>query len=68
MSKMVIHLGAAAALGTLVSVSMTGSAFAQSCTARCNELFNPADYPKDQRWNIQRQLDQCLRTCRTRGF
>jgi hypothetical protein len=68
MSKIVILLGAAAALGTLVSVSITRPAFAQSCASRCNDLFDPTDYPKDQRWNIQRQLDQCIRTCRTRGF
>ena len=68
MSKMVIFLGVGAVLGAVASVSITQPAFAQSCAARCNELFDPTDYPKEQRWNVQRQLDQCLRTCRTRGF
>jgi hypothetical protein len=34
------------------------------CRARCNRHFNPADFPKWERWDIQKKFDQCMTLCR----
>lgn len=36
----------------------------QVCGARCNRDFNPADYPKWERWGVQKKFDQCMALCR----
>jgi hypothetical protein len=64
MKGSLVWLVASGSLVALLVLPMPSEA--ASCQARCNQSYDPADYPKDQRWAIQRKLDQCMAACRTR--
>ena len=64
MKRSLVWLAASGSLVALLVLSMPSEA--ASCQARCNQSYDPADYPKDQRWAIQRKLDQCMAVCRSR--
>jgi len=59
-----------AVLGAVLVASFVWAAPSQAmpeqvCRARCNRHFNPADFPKWERWGIQKKFDQCMALCRT---
>ena len=61
----------AIAAGSLPAASLlvVGNATAAPdsvCQERCSR-FNPAEFPKDERWKALRQYEQCLATCRRSG-
>lgn len=51
----------AALLAAPLTLSTASQAMPEDvCRARCNRDFNPADYPKWERWGIQKKFDQCM--------
>lgn len=62
-------IAAVGVLGALLFAAIivpgSGSASAQSqCRANCNRRYNPADVPKEDRWNMDAQRQRCLKKCR----
>jgi hypothetical protein len=66
MKRPLVRLAAAAALLAAPLILSTASQAMPEgvCRARCNRHFNPADYPKWERWGIQKKFDQCMALCR----
>jgi len=66
MKRHLVRLAAVAAAltGPLVLATASQAMPDQVCRARCNRDFNPADYPKWERWGIQKKFDQCMALCR----
>jgi hypothetical protein len=59
---------AAAALSaaSLLVIEHAAAAPENVCRARCSR-YDPAEFPKEERWRALRQYEQCLATCRRSG-
>lgn len=66
MKRSTILLAAAGALlvAPLVFVRTAAAMPENVCQARCIRHFNPADYPKEERWKVNKQYEECLALCR----
>ena len=66
MKRSTILLAAAGALlvAPLAFIRTSAAMPENVCQARCNRHFNPADYPKEERWKVLKQYEQCMALCR----
>jgi hypothetical protein len=60
-------IAAAALLAASMLVAERAAATPENvCRARCSR-YDPAEFPKEERWKALRQYEQCLATCRRSG-
>jgi hypothetical protein len=51
---------------SLLVVENAAAAPENVCRARCSR-YDPAEFPKEERWKALRQYEQCLAACRRSG-